>query len=62
MKDTQLLKSEVVDLLNYRIQQEEFSSRLYEQMSLWLDDNGFMNTSKLYKKICYRRDESCRMG
>jgi ferritin len=50
MKDTQLLKSDVVEMLNYRIQQEEFSSRLYEQMSLWLDDNGFINVSKLYKK------------
>lgn len=50
MKDTQLLSAEVVELLNYRIAQEEASSRLYEQMALWLDDNGFMNTSKLYKK------------
>lgn len=60
MKDTQLLKSEVVDLLNYRIQQEEFSSRLYEQMSLWLDDNGFMNTSQLYKK--YATEEMNHAG
>lgn len=47
MKD--LLDKKIVDTLEYRIQQEEFSSRLYEQMHLWLDDNGYLNTAALYK-------------
>lgn len=43
-----LLSEGVIEALNYRIQQEEFSSRLYEQMALWLNDRGLLNTSKLY--------------
>ena len=50
MDKSKLVKKEVVDLMNYRIQQEEFSSRLYEQISLWLNDKGYLNTSELYKK------------
>lgn len=50
MDKSKLLNRSVVDALNYRIQQEEFSSRLYEQMSLWLNNEGFLNCSELYKK------------
>ena len=39
-----------VELLNYRIQQEEFSSRMYYQMYLWLDNVGYMNSSKVWKR------------
>ena len=49
MKKTVLLDKKVIDILEYRIKKEEESSRLYEQMSLWLNDNGYLNTSKLYK-------------
>lgn len=45
-----MLDKKIVDLLNYRIQQEELSSRIYEQISLMLDVKGFLNTSALYKK------------
>lgn len=45
-----MLKPNIINLLNYRIQQEELSSRIYEQMSLWLNNYGFLNLSKLYKK------------
>lgn len=44
-----LLDKRVIEVLNYRIQQEELSSRIYEQMSLWLNDKGYVNFSKLYK-------------
>lgn len=40
----------VIKSLNYRIEQEELSSRLYEAMSLWLNDNGFMGAAKAWKK------------
>lgn len=56
MDKSNLLSKKIVDTLNYRIQQEDFSSRLYEQLSLWLNDNGYLNTSKLYKK--YASEES----
>jgi len=40
----------VIKILNYRIEQEETSSRLYEAMSLWLNDNGFMGAAKAWKQ------------
>ena len=40
----------VVKILNYRIEQEENSSRLYEAMSLWLNDNGFFGAAKEWMK------------
>lgn len=49
MEKTNILSKKVIDTLNYRIQQEEFSSRIYEQMALWLNDNGYLNTAKVYK-------------
>lgn len=39
---------ECIDILNFRIQQEEQSSRLYQSMSLWLNDNGFMGAAKAW--------------
>lgn len=50
-----MLDKKCIELLNYRIQQEEFSSRLYEQMSLWLDNKGYLNLSKLYDR--YAQEE-----
>jgi ferritin len=44
------LNKKIVDALNYRIQQEEASSRVYEQFALWLDDKGFKNFAALYYK------------
>lgn len=40
----------VIKILNYRIEQEEMSSRLYEAMSLWLNDNGFIGAAKKWKQ------------
>lgn len=40
----------VVKILNYRIEQEENSSRLYEAMSLWLNDNGYLGAAKEWMK------------
>lgn len=41
---------EVIDILNFRIEQEEQSSRLYHIMSLWLNNNGFMGAAKQWMK------------
>lgn len=37
-------------MLNYRIEQEEYSSRIYLAMSMWLTDNGYLGAGKLWKK------------
>jgi ferritin len=50
MDKKKLLNDKVVKALNYRIQQEEQSSRIYEQMSLWLNNKGILNCSELYKR------------
>lgn len=43
------LNGGLIKLLNYRIEQEEFSSRLYLAMSIWLDYNGYGGAAKLWK-------------
>jgi len=40
----------VIDALNYRIENEENSSRLYHAMSMWLNDNGYIGASKAWQK------------
>ena len=40
----------VIDILNFRIENEENSSRLYHAMSIWLNDNGYMGASKAWQK------------
>lgn len=51
----ELINQETIKLLQYRIEQEENSSRLYEQMSLYLNDKGYIQSSKLYAK--YAQEE-----
>ena len=41
--------TKLIKLLNYRINQEEYSSRIYYSMSVWLDNNAYKSTS-LWKK------------
>lgn len=45
-----LITDECIKYLNYRIEQEDQSSRIYLAMSMWLDDKGFVNASKLWRK------------
>ena len=40
----------VIKVLNYRIQQEEQSSRLYHAMSMYLNDKGYMGSAKAWDK------------
>ena len=44
------LSDKIITLLNYRINQEEESSRIYKSMSIWLDDKAYFNASKLWDK------------
>ena len=50
-----LLSSECAAYLNYRIEQEEYSSRIYLAMSMWLNNKGFQGASELWKK--YSQEE-----
>ena len=50
-----LISDKIIKLLNYRIQQEEQSSRLYKSISIWLNLNGFTGASKLWDK--YSKEE-----
>jgi ferritin len=47
------MDKKLITLLNYRIQQEEESSRIYEQFALWLDNKGFKNFAALYYKYAH---------
>lgn len=58
--ENNLISQEVVDILQFRIQQEEQSSRLYEQMSLYLNNEGYINSAKYWKK--YSEDEMAHAG
>jgi len=39
-----------IDILNLRIEQEEYSSRFYQAMSLWLGNSGYVGAAKAWKK------------
>ena len=47
-KGNGIIPEKIVTLLNYRINQEELSSRLYLAMSEWLEIAGFLGASKLW--------------
>lgn len=40
----------LIKILNYRIVQEEMSSRIYKAMSIWLNFTGFNGAAKLWEK------------
>lgn len=52
----QMISDNMVALLNYRIEQEELSSRLYLAMSQWLDFVGYTGAGKLWAK--YSKEEA----
>ena len=58
--NSKLISEKIIKYLNYRISQEEISSRLYEQMSLWLNNEGYMNAAKLWKR--YADEELTHAG
>lgn len=50
------ISEKTTGLMNYRIEQEELSSRIYKAMSVWLDYNGFPGAAKLWAK--YSEEEA----
>ena len=46
-KGNGLIPEEIVKLLNYRIAEEELSSRLYYAMHEWLDNKGYFGAAKM---------------
>jgi len=51
----QNISQRVINLLNYRIEQEEYSSRLYKSMAIWLEYNGYLGAAKLWNR--YSKEE-----
>ena len=45
-----LLSAECVAYLNFRVTQEDLSSRIYLAMSLWLNNKGYMGAASLWRK------------
>lgn len=45
-----LISDECIKYLNYRIKQEELSSRLYLAMSMYLENVGYLGAAKAWKK------------
>jgi ferritin len=46
-----LISKKTIELLQYRIQEEENSSRVYLSMSMWLENEGYIKAAKLWKKF-----------
>lgn len=45
-----LISSESISFLNYRIQEEERSWRIYEDMYLYLENVGYLGAAKLFRE------------
>lgn len=45
-----IISQRITDLIQFRIRQEEQSSRIYKAMATWLEFNGFSGAAKLFKK------------
>lgn len=54
------ISEKLIALMNYRIEQEEASSRLYKAMAVWLDFKGFSGAAKLFNK--YAEEEMKHAG
>lgn len=55
IKDKKLISDKMIKMLNYRIEQEEYSSRIYLAMSMWLNNEGYINAAKLW--LNYSKEE-----
>lgn len=45
-----MIDEHCIKYLNYRIQQEELSARIYLSMSMWLNNEGYSGAASLWKK------------
>jgi ferritin len=50
-----MIEEGCIKYLNYRIQQEELSSRIYLSMSMWLNNQGYTGAASLWLK--YSKEE-----
>lgn len=55
METNPIISQRLVDLCNYRIQQEEYSARIYLAMSKFLENKGYFGAAKLWNK--YSQEE-----
>lgn len=55
-----MIDESCISQLQYRIQQEELSSRIYLSMSVWLNNQGYMGAASLWKK--YSEEEMVHAG
>lgn len=55
-----IISDNIIKWLNYRIEQEEYSSRLYKSMAVWLEFNGYSGAAKLWN--AYAEDEKIHAG
>ena len=53
---SEIISKKIIDLLNYRIEQEEYSSRLYQAIGICMGYKGYLGAEKLFKK--YSEEES----
>jgi ferritin len=56
------ITQKIVDLLNYRIQQEQYSSKIYEQMYLFLQNESYINSAKVWKKFAEEELEHAELA
>lgn len=45
-----VISKKIIDALNYRIEQEEFSGRLYKAIGICMEYKGYAGAAKLFKK------------
>lgn len=57
-----LIDESCISYLNYRIQQEEYSGRVYLSMSMWLTNNGYLNAGKIWKKYAQEENKHADMA
>lgn len=47
---TTIISDSIINLLNYRIQEEEYSGRLYKAIGICMGFKGYLGAEKLFKK------------
>jgi len=52
-----IISDKIIKALQYRIEQEELSSRLYKAMSIYLNLNGYIGAGKLFTEYASEENE-----
>lgn len=55
-----IISDKIIQSLQFRIEQEELSSRIYKAMSVWLEFSGYIGAAKLFNK--YAEEELKHAG